>query len=111
MLLSFERFSCGEGHAAAAASLRTANENVTRVTPLIIMLTPTNVPIVQTKTRLAHHAVGWDRYCQGRPIGGGILSVIALVSLVEQGSARLSAILWRTRELQYTRFRSQCNRN
>lgn len=51
MLLSFERFSCGEGHAGAAASLRTANENITRVTPLIIMLTPTNVPIAQTKTR------------------------------------------------------------
>ena len=34
---------------AAAATLRTANENITRVTPLIIMLTPTNVPIAQTE--------------------------------------------------------------
>lgn len=51
MLLSFERFICGEGHAAAAACLGTPNENITRVTPLIIMLTPTNVPIAQTKTR------------------------------------------------------------
>ena len=38
-----------ERHAAAAATLRTANENITRVTPLIIMLTPTSVPIAQTE--------------------------------------------------------------
>jgi hypothetical protein len=38
-----------ENHASAAATLRTANENITRVTPLIIMLTPTSVPIAQTE--------------------------------------------------------------
>jgi len=32
-------------HDPTAATLRTANENITRVKPLIIMLTPTNVPI------------------------------------------------------------------
>jgi len=36
-------------HASTAATLRTANENITRVTPLIIMLTPTRVPIAQTE--------------------------------------------------------------
>jgi hypothetical protein len=34
---------------AAAATLRTANENITRVTPLIIMLTPISVPIAHTE--------------------------------------------------------------
>ena len=38
-------FVCGEVQAAAAESLRAANENITRVMPLIIILTPTNVPI------------------------------------------------------------------
>jgi hypothetical protein len=33
---------------AAAATLRTANDNITRVTPLMIMLTPTKTPIAQT---------------------------------------------------------------
>jgi len=41
--------SLGERHAAAPATLRTANDNITRVTPLIIMLTPTNVPIAHTE--------------------------------------------------------------
>jgi hypothetical protein len=42
-------FVCDQSHAAAAATLRTANENIARVTPLIIMLTPTSVPIAQTE--------------------------------------------------------------
>jgi hypothetical protein len=37
-----------ESH-AAAATLRTASENITRVTPLIIMLTPTSVPIAHAE--------------------------------------------------------------
>ncbi len=32
-----------------ATALRTANDSITRVTPLIIMLTPTKVPIAQTE--------------------------------------------------------------
>lgn len=36
-------------YAAAAVALRTASESITRVTPLIIMLTPTKVPIAQTE--------------------------------------------------------------
>ena len=36
-------------HAVAPASLRTANDIITRVMPLIIMLTPTKTPIAQTE--------------------------------------------------------------
>ncbi len=36
-------------YAIAAVALRTANDSITRVTPLMIMLTPTNVPIAQTE--------------------------------------------------------------
>jgi len=36
-------------YATAAAVLRTANDSITRATPLMIMLTPTKVPIAQTE--------------------------------------------------------------
>ena len=38
-----------ETHTAAAATFRTASDSITRVTPLIIMLTPTSVPIAQAE--------------------------------------------------------------
>lgn len=40
---------CAVARHAVAAILRTAKENITRVTPLIIILTPTKVPIAQTE--------------------------------------------------------------
>ena len=43
--LSSDRLFGRDEVQAAAATLRTANDNITRVTPLIIMLTPTSVPI------------------------------------------------------------------
>src|SRR5215470_13468454 len=47
--LSVIHFSFTAPQAAEAESLRTANESITRVTPLIIMLTPTNVPIAHAE--------------------------------------------------------------
>ena len=38
-----------DDYAAAAAVLRTAIDNITRETPLINILTPTNVPIAQAE--------------------------------------------------------------
>ena len=44
------RFTLNSGsYAIAAAALRTANDSITRATPLMIMLTPTKVPIAQTE--------------------------------------------------------------
>ena len=37
----------GDNDAKSAAALRTANDSISRVTPLMIRLTPTNVPIAQ----------------------------------------------------------------
>jgi len=37
----------GENYATAVVTLRTANDIITRVTPLMIMLTPTRIPIAQ----------------------------------------------------------------
>jgi len=37
----------GDDDATAAVTLRTANDNINRVMPLMIMLTPTRVPIAQ----------------------------------------------------------------
>ena len=42
-------------YAAAAATLRTVKESITRETPLMIMLTPTSVPIAQAA--LAGHCM------------------------------------------------------
>jgi len=36
-----------ENYATAVVTLRTANDSITRVTPLMIMLTPTRMPIAQ----------------------------------------------------------------
>jgi hypothetical protein len=36
-------------YAIAAAALRTANDSITRVTPLMIILTPTKVPMAQAE--------------------------------------------------------------
>jgi len=36
-------------YAAAVVTLRTANDSITRVTPLMIMLTPTRTPIAQAE--------------------------------------------------------------
>ena len=36
-------------YATAAVALRTANDSITLATPLMIMLTPTKVPIAQTE--------------------------------------------------------------
>ena len=38
-----------ENYAAAVVTLRTANDSITRVTPLMIMLTPTRTPIAQAE--------------------------------------------------------------
>jgi len=37
----------GDNDAKSTAALRTANDSISRVTPLTIKLTPTNVPIAQ----------------------------------------------------------------
>lgn len=37
----------GDNDARSAAALRTANDSISRVMPLMIRLTPTNVPIAQ----------------------------------------------------------------
>ncbi len=36
-----------ENYTTAVVTLRTANDSITRVTPLMIMLTPTRIPIAQ----------------------------------------------------------------
>jgi hypothetical protein len=38
-----------DSYATAAAVLRTANDSINRETPLMIILTPTNVPIAQAE--------------------------------------------------------------
>jgi hypothetical protein len=38
-----------ETYATAVVTLRTANDSITRVTPLMIMLTPTRMPIAQAE--------------------------------------------------------------
>ena len=38
-----------DNYATAAVALRTANDSITRVTPLMIMLTPTKMPIAQAE--------------------------------------------------------------
>jgi hypothetical protein len=44
-----QRVSNNAGYAIAVVALRTASEIMTRVTPLMIMLTPTSVPIAQAE--------------------------------------------------------------
>ena len=39
----------GGNYATAVVTLRTANDSITRVTPLMIMLTPTRTPIAQAE--------------------------------------------------------------
>ena len=41
--------SPSSGYAIAVTALRTANDSITRVAPLRIMLTPTKVPIAQAE--------------------------------------------------------------
>jgi hypothetical protein len=44
---AFPRVSNNGNYPILAVTLRTANDSITRVTPLMIMLTPTKVPIAQ----------------------------------------------------------------
>jgi len=56
--LAATRYMDSSGHsyaAAAAATLRTAKESITLETPLMIMLTPTSVPIAHAE--LAGHCI------------------------------------------------------
>ena len=44
---AFPRVSNNDNYPTLAVTLRTANDSITRVRPLMIMLTPTKVPIAQ----------------------------------------------------------------